>query len=98
MTPNPNAYNITYDDGTVSPMLRLKIIGGEVTSSASEVHGVYEETMDSQSKIPILKHDNQHQPQNENQNQNQNQNQNKQRKLQSTGILKNLVIPFRFIR
>ena len=25
MTPNPNAYNITYDDGTVSPMLRLDV-------------------------------------------------------------------------
>ena len=42
MPPNPNPYRIKYEDGTTSPLLRLKIRGDETDPS----HQVYEETLD----------------------------------------------------
>ena len=43
MTPNPNPYQVTYDDGTKSPFLRLKA-RGDIGESVS--FQAYEETLD----------------------------------------------------
>ncbi len=51
MTPNPNTYNITYDDGTVSPQLRLKVLYGEV-GQVGEERVTFEETLDGFTVVP----------------------------------------------
>ena len=47
MTPNPNPYQITYEDGTKSPLIQLKVEGDEFDGK------VYEETLDGFTVTPI---------------------------------------------
>jgi len=42
MPPNPKPYQVTYEDGTVSPQIYIKMFGDEASSS----HTIYEETSD----------------------------------------------------
>ena len=51
MPPNPEPYHVTYDDGTVSPLLRLRARGDETDPSFL----VYEETLDGFTVKPVAK-------------------------------------------
>ena len=51
MPPNPNPYQVTYKDGTESPMLRIKMRGEESDSS----HIIWEETLDGFTVAPSSK-------------------------------------------
>ena len=51
MPPNPNPYQVTYKDGTKSPMLRIKLYGDETDSS----HAIWEETLDGFTVAPSAK-------------------------------------------
>ena len=51
MPPVPKPYQVEYDDGTKSPMMRLKIRGDE-----EEHHLIYEETLDGYTVGPSAKH------------------------------------------
>lgn len=42
MPPNPNPYQVTYPDGTKSPLIRI-MVDGQLTSPS---HNIYEETLD----------------------------------------------------
>ena len=48
MPPNPEPYQVTYDDGTMSPFLRLRINGDETDLS----HQIWEETLDGFTVAP----------------------------------------------
>ncbi len=50
MGPNPNPYQVTYEDGTKSPLIRLRIRGEETSPS----HQVYEETLDGFTVKPTV--------------------------------------------
>ena len=44
MTPNPKPYKITYDDGTESPWIQIKMRGGDIDSFSSTL--IWEETLE----------------------------------------------------
>ena len=51
MKPNPKPYKISYDDGTQSPLIQIKIRGDETSSP-----NIYEETLDGYTVGPSNKH------------------------------------------
>ena len=52
MPPNPEPYQVSYSDGTKSPLIRIKVLGALVDSAA---HLIYEETLDGYTVQPPVK-------------------------------------------